>query len=417
MRTFPASGPPEDGLNGPAASVAGRPAGAPVPVFAVLVFDAFSAQVLAARRPDLRGRPFAVVRQTRNGHKAAIFSCSPEAAALGIRPGLPVPALERKFPRIPVVPRDERLEAQARGDLEALCETFTPDAAVRSDGTALLDLTGTPLMRECSLRDAGARLREAARAGLGFARAAAGLAGTPLAAQVLARLARPDGLRFCAPGAEREALAALPAGLLPGLSPAARERIAKYALTSIGQLLALGRETLLGHFGKEGERLYALAAGHDLSAVRRAPERIEAEIVLERDANDADALDRLARLAADRLAFRLRREGCAAGRFSLEIRYADHKSARRAFACPRAVREFDRLAAAVRETLRGLYTRRVALRSIRLAALRPGRDEGQLDLFRLPGEERQIALAGALDRIRIRHSFGAVLNGSSLEGG
>jgi len=342
------------------------------------------------------------------------FACSAEAEALGMEPGTPVHALLKKHKGLLLIPRDESLEAAARESLASALNAFTPDFRVKESGSALLDLTGTPVLRETSLEGACLRLQKSIRAALGIRHLSIGIGESPLMAQVLAASARPDGMRFCGKGRGREVFESLPPALLPGLSREGRDTIRKYAIATIGQLLGLGREALAAHFGKEGERLYALASGLDLAALSREPEDTASETTLDRDINDTDALHRLVRLTVDRLVFRLRKEGSAADRFVFEIRYADNRSNRKTFACPRPTQDFGPLAAEAVRIFDALYTRRVAIRSIRMSARKPGKSDGQLDLFQSPEAARSGAIGRALDRIRAKHDFGAVLNGSSV---
>jgi DNA polymerase IV len=391
-----------------------RPSRPPDPVFAAVAIRAFSAQALCARRPDLMGRPFVVVRQSRNGHHTVAYACSAEAEALGMEPGTPVPALLKKHRSLLLIPRDESLEAAARESLAVAMNAFTPDFRVKENGSALLDLTGTPILRETSREGTCLRLRERIRGALGIRQLAIGIGESPLIAQVLAASAQPDGMRFCGEGQGREAFESLPPALLPGLSQAARDTIRKYAIATIGQLLGLGREALAAHFGKEGERLYALASGLDLAALSREPEDTASETILDKDINDTDALHRLVRLTVDRLVFRLRKERSAADRFTFEIRYADNRSGRKTFSCPRPTQDFGPLASEAIRIFDVLYTRRVAIKSMRMSARKPGKSDGQLDLFQSPEAAKSGAIGRALDRIRAKHAFAAVLSGSSV---
>jgi DNA polymerase IV len=391
-----------------------RPSAPPNACFVALHVESYAAQVLASWHTELAGLPFAVVRQTRNGHKTLVHSCSAEAVRLGVEPGMPLPILERRYPQVRMVPREERLEGLAQEELQAIFHDFTPDFRLKGEGGAILDLTGTPALREGSPQEACAEIRKRLRYALGFREMAFGIATNRAGAQVLARKARPEGiLSALGEGSQALFLDASPS-CLPNLSPAARAIIKKYAIQSLGQLLRLGRETLTTHFGKEGEKIYAMVAGLDVEIIEPEEEVLEAETMLQRDINDMDGLHGFLRLTADQLAYRMRKAGRSTNCFTLEIRYADHKAARKTFFTDQVTQAFGAITESALKVFGGLLTRRVALKAICITAKKPKRSTGQLSLFQTKNGGRVDAIGRALDKIRTRHSFGAVLNATNV---
>jgi nucleotidyltransferase/DNA polymerase involved in DNA repair len=378
------------------------------PLFLALRAVDFPAQVLAAWDPSLRGKPFAVVDQDPESHKTAVLACSPAARALGIEAGLPFAAVRRRWRRVPALYRNAAWEDSLREELKALCLRITPEFEVKEDGSALLDLTGTPALRAAEPDTLARKLRQAVCYRTGLTDVALGLAATRLMARVMARQAHPAGFLACPPGREAETLAPLEPGALPGLSPQCRQRIRRYALASVGQIRALGRQALLAGFGSEGDKLYALASGMDPApAPVRRPE-IAAEAVLGEDANDDDFLARQVRATADLLVYRLRREGAVAARLRVMIRYSDHKTARRTLAVEPPTDGFRELSELALRAFRALHLRRVALRAISLSVARPEAETGQVDLFEAAADRKQRAIAEALTRIRARSGFEAI---------
>jgi hypothetical protein len=61
-----------------------------------------------------------------------------------------------------------------------------------------------------------------------------------------------------------------------------------------------------------------------------------------------------------------------------------------------------------------LYQRRVALRRLQLQVATPAVETGQRDLFEETGAGKREALEAAIDRIRVKRAFGAVLSGSNV---
>jgi DNA polymerase-4 len=385
-------------------------------LFAALRLPHFPAQALLLK-PEVRkaGNAFAVVEQNADSGKTPLMAVSALAREQGVRPGMPWFLALRKWPRLAVYPRDANAEMRLRAMLADGCERFTPVHAIGDDGGALLDMTGTPCAREAPgfwLRrldaDLGVRVP-----GL---EAIYGAASSQMLAKVLARLGQPGEIRACPAGLEMETLDPLPPQILPGLSPRTRELLRKYGLDTVAKIRAVGREALNLRFGGEGEKLYALCRGLDLdvSLPRRMALRVER--VLSADLNDGDALRGQVRETADKLGHALRSSGRVAGQITLELVYADGRHARRSAPLHPPAAAYAALTAAAEGLFAALYQRRVALRRIRLFALRPQADTGQVDLFDSDWARKQEALGQAIARIRDKRSFEAVFRAAAALG-
>lgn len=407
--------------------------GAPLPLFAAVTIPHFIPQALAVARPELRGRPFAVVEQDAESHKTVVTEVSAAAEAMGVHPGLAVFLVRRRWgdARVAIVARDPAAEAALRERMRALWLRCTPEFTVRDGGGALLDMTGTPAARKHAPEVWAAYLREALLR-LGLESVTIAVAASQVVARVLSRESsrvlsgmrsrgRAGGddllaaaVRICPPGEEASALEALSPSLLPGLSPAALARLRKYGLQTIASVRRLGKEELTLRFGTEGEKLYTLARGMDLEPVvpRRRP--LAVETVLPHDLNDEEALRNQVRLTADKLGHALRGAAMKTGRFTLVLVYSDGRSARRTVKVHPPTAAFLPLSDAATALFFELYQRRVALRRLRLSVAAPATETGQRELFEEAGAGKKEALEAAIDRIRNKRKFGDVLSGSNV---
>jgi DNA polymerase-4 len=384
----------------------------PDPLFAAIRVPGFIAQAVAAARPDLRGRAFVVAEQDAQSSKTLVREASESARAEGITPGLPVFWVQRKWPRVLILPRDAAAEHELRSRLQILWDRLTPVFESDDHGAALLDLTGTPWSRkvlhdEAGLALLGKRLEQAACA-RGPESVSVGIAPSQVVAKVLART---GGVGVCVIGEETP----LPPGFLPDLSPKARERLRKYGLERVAMVRALGKEELTLRFGPEGERLYTLARGLDLKPVAGRREPVGVETMLPRDLNDQEALRNQVRLTADKLAHALRREETRAARFSMVLTYSDRRETRRTVRLQPPTAAFPPLADKAVEAFFDMYQRRVALRRIRMVVTAPAHETRQGDLFEDHGKSARTALESAIDKIRRKRGFADVLSGSNVE--
>ena len=207
--------------------------------------------------------------------------------------------------------------------LDAL-DDLSPRVEAVDLGVTLVDITGLESMW-------GPERRIAARAVM-LTRAVApmavrcGIGENRWLASLAARLARPD--RPGAPAAlrilDREELRDLPLGLLPA-DAAMRQRLALFGLLRMEQLAALPRSAVAAQFGATGERLQALARGHDPRPLvpRRRPERVAADATFEPPLDGIGAVALTLRRLAAELCDRLRDRHLAPGRATLTLAFED----------------------------------------------------------------------------------------------
>ncbi len=228
--------------------------------------------------------------------------------------------------------------------LDAL-DDLSPRVEAVDTGVALVDVTGLEPMwglerriaaRAVMLTRAVAPLRT--RCGIGDNRWLATLAAR------LARFERPD-----APAAfhvlPREALRDLPLTLLPA-DAATRQRFTLFGLTRMSQLADLPRSAVGGQFGPVGERLQALARGHDPRPIvaRRRPERAEVSVTFETPLDGIGAGSLTLRRMAAELCDRLRERHLAPGRAILSLTLEDAPALRVAQPFPQPALEPDWIA-------------------------------------------------------------------------
>ncbi|MCV0403395.1 MAG: hypothetical protein K5924_06760 [Chloroflexi bacterium] len=283
--------------------------------------------------------------------------------------------------------------------LDAL-DDLSPRVEPVDAGVALVDVTGLEptwgperrvAARAVMLARSVAPLR--VRCGIGENRWLATLAAR------LARFERPD-----APAAlrilERAELHDLPLSLLPA-DPAMRQRFALFGLTQMHQLADLPRSAVGAQFGAAGERLQALARGHDPRPIvaRRRPARVAASTSFETPIDGIGAVSLTLRRLAAELCDRLRERHRAPGRAVLELRLEDAPSLRVEQPFPQPALEPDwiarlllsRLEAAVRARLRSCRPAELTAREERERP--PGWPPGAPDDNRQPRSEPNVAVS------------------------
>ncbi|HEX7196215.1 MAG TPA: hypothetical protein VF364_05190 [Candidatus Limnocylindria bacterium] len=210
----------------------------------------------------------------------------------------------------------------------------------------------------------------------------------------LARFERPES-----PAAfhalEAGELRDLPLTLLPA-DAAMRQRFALFGLTRMGQLADLPRSAVGAQFGTAGERLQALARGHDPRPIapRRRPERVEAGVTFEMPLDEIGAVGLTLRRLSAELCTRLGERHLAPGRATLVLTFEDAPALRVAQPFPQPALEPDWIA-------RLLLSRLEAAARSRFRAKLPDANHGNFDGApdEEPIEPRVAALLLAFDRL------------------
>ena len=227
--------------------------------------DAFYASVEQLLDPSLRGRPIAV-------GGGVVLAASYEAKAFGVRGGMSGRAARDLCPGLVFV-GGHFGEYQRLGDAAiAILGDFTPLVERISIDEAFADVRGCTHLFG-SPAEIAAAIRHRVRTELGLP-ISVGLARTKHLAKIASQIAKPDGLVAVDPATELEFLHDLPVGLMWGVGPVTRARLAEQDIFTIGQLARTsGRalERVLGHAA--GEKLHALAWNRDPRADSHAASR------------------------------------------------------------------------------------------------------------------------------------------------
>ena len=246
--------------------------------------------------------------------------------------------------------------------LDAL-DDLSPRVEAVDVGVALVDVTGLGPMW-------GPERRIAARAVI-LARGVApfsvrcGIGDNRWLATLAARLARFERPNAPAAFHALDDLRDLPLTLLPA-DVAMRQRFTLFGLTRMSQLADLPRSAVGAQFGSAGERLQALARGHDPRPIvpRRRPERVEARAAFEPPLDGIGAVGLTLRRLAAELCDRLRERHLAPGRATLVLSLEDAPALRVAQPFPQPALEPDWIA-------RLLLSRLEAAARVRRSAVRP----------------------------------------------
>ncbi len=378
-----------------------------------LDMDAFFVSVERARDPSLKGKPVVVGAVEGRGVVAA---ASYEARRYGIHSAMPAAQARQLCPHAVFLPGTPGLYGRVSRAIRQLLERRVPVVEMASIDEAYLDLTGCD--RACGpVTVAVDRLLREVRQTFGLD-LSAGIATNRLLAKVASKSAKPSGMLRVFPGREREFLAPLPLGAIPGVGESLEARLRVMGLATVGELARLELPLLERAFGPAcGHWLYRMSRGKGgakVEAGRPMVKSVGNSVTFNEDTVDRTFLEGVLYRLAEQVGARTRRKGLVGRTLTLKLRYADFQTLSRAGRLLGGAVDDQELFERARELMLPLLERRVRVRllGLTLSALRPA--DGQLDLFHAPCQQRSLSLYRTVDLLRDRYGFAMVRKGRGL---
>ncbi|MER8627479.1 DNA polymerase IV [Mesorhizobium sp. M1143] len=378
--------------------------------------DAFYASVEQLLDPALRGKPIAV-------GGGVVLAASYEARVFGVRGGMPGRRARELCPGLIFV-GGHFADYQRLGDAAIkVLDDFTPLVERISIDEAFADVAGcTHLFGPPA--EIAATVRRRVRAELGLP-ISIGVARTKHLAKIASQVAKPDGLAVVYPDTELAFLHDLPVGLMWGVGPATRARLAEIGIETIGQLAKTHGGALRRLLGPAaGEKLASLAWNRDprkLETHRRS-HSAGAQSALGRRPAEARIFGPVLLHLADRVASRLRAKSRPGRTVTVRVRFADLHAVTRSLTLDQPISATAMLAEIAGELVRGVLAANPREKTISLLAISVSQLEesaelqlelplGLADEKQRPGSRQGLARFGAdraIDKIRQRFGREAV---------
>lgn len=285
-------------------------------------FNSFFASVEQQERPELRGRPVAVVPV--EADTTCAIAASYEAKAFGVKTGTMVADAKRMCPDLAIVKARHTLYVAYHHRLVDVVEGVIHVKEVMSIDEMACELTGSARRRENATAIAE-QVKHAIAEQVGpQMRCSIGIAPNDYLAKTASDMQKPDGLVVIDDDDLPHVLHALQLQDLCGIGKQMYKRCFRHGIYTVEMLLAATKEQLRTVWGGiEGERMYAKLRGADLPSLPTRKSVVGHSHVLEpehrSEAGAAAVLHRLLQKAA----MRLRNYGMLSGRLSVKIRYVD----------------------------------------------------------------------------------------------
>jgi DNA polymerase IV len=292
-----------------------------------LDLNSYFASVEQELRPELRGRPVAVVPLMAD--TTCCIAASYEAKGHGVRTGTQVGEAKRLCPGITLVEARHEIYVEVHHRVVEAIESCIPVTSVMSIDEMACRLIGRerPLLAALELaREVKAAVCRKAGATL---RCSVGLAPNRYLAKIASDMEKPDGLVALTPDILPAALATLRPRDLPGVGARMEKRLEEKGIRTIAELLALDREQLETAWGGVGgEKLWDWLRGEDYGDAELEHQKsIGHSHVLPPELRTPEGAYAVANKLLHKSAMRLRKARLWASNMTVTLRFAVPKTA------------------------------------------------------------------------------------------
>ena len=378
--------------------------------------DAFYVAVARLADPEGAGKARFLIVGGSPEQRGVVTSASYEARAYGVHSAMPMARAVRLCPGATVVPVPWDACVRKSGEIGVVLRRFTPVVEQASSDEFYLDLSGTEqLYGGEPLAATAHRIRDVVLAEASLSLSIGG--GTSkFVAKLAAGVAKPragraaDGVCVVAPGAEAEFMLQFALADIPLIGPKFQERLARFGLRTVRDVVRHERQTLVGWLGeREGGWLHERTRGIDRAPVEadRETKSVSRDETFPTDLDSDDALAARLLTLVDRASADIREQGLVARTVTVKLRDADFTTRQASRTLADAVQS-DR---AVYAVARGLLSRLRAARrvparllGVALSQLVAQGGEGQLSLLESDGStvetQRDRVISRMIDEVR-----------------
>jgi DNA polymerase IV len=390
--------------------------------------DAFYVAVARLADPEGAGKARFLIVGGSPEQRGVVTSASYEARAYGVHSAMPMARAVRLCPGATVVPVPWDACVRKSGEIGAVLRRFTPVVEQASSDEFYLDLSGTEqLYGGEPLAATAHRIRAAVLAETSLSLSIGG--GTSkFVAKLAAGVAKPrpgaaDGVHVVAPGAEAEFMLQFALADIPLIGPKFQERLARFGLRTVRDVVRHERETLVGWLGeREGGWLHERTRGIDRAPVEadRETKSVSRDETFSADLDSDDALAARLLTLVDRASADIREQGLVARTVTVKLRDADFTTRQASRTLADAVQSDRAVYAVARALLSRLRAaRRVPARLLGVALsqlVAPG-GEGQLSLLESGGStvetDRDRVISRVIDEVREKFGRDALGRGGA----
>lgn len=367
--------------------------------------DSFFASVEVLNNPELKGKPVIVGGRERG----VVAACNYEARKFGIHSAMPSKKALQLCPQGIFLKGNYSEYSRYSRWVTDIIAAKAPLFEKASVDEFYLDLTGmdkffNPLQWTIDLRR-----QIIAETGLPIS---FGLASNKMMAKMATTKAKPNGFLQIPDGKEKEFLAPLSVGEIPGVGGQTEEVLRSMGILTINDIFKAGADVLEERLGKHGSDLWIKSQGihhREVSPYHEA-KSISSETTYMDNATDSTFIKaELVRLT-EKICFELREDEKVAGCVAVKIRYPDFETSSKQTTIPYTGAD-DEIIPVVKALFQKLYKKGTPIRLLGVRLSELTNDAVQTNLF--TDTERKTDLYKAIDDVKKRFGKISVKRASS----
>jgi len=364
--------------------------------------DAFFVSVECLKNSRLKGKPLLVGG---SGDRGVVAACSYEARRFGIQSAMPMKLARRLCPEAVVIRGDMESYAKHSRIVTDIISDNVPVFEKASIDEFYIDLTGMDKFFGCRLFTVELRDRVLKESGLPVSY---GLASNKMVSKVATGEVKPNGQIEIPFGEEKNFLAPLSVGKLPGIGKETAYKLCRRGVESIRTLSEIPVEMMETLLGKNGVDIWRKANGVDASPIvpYREQKSISTERTFETDTINLGFLHAELVRMTESIGFELRRQNKLTGCVTVKLRYSNFDTVVRQKTIDYSNADHILLRTA-QEIFDKLYDRRLLIRlvGIRFTRMVPG--NYQIKLYE--DTQEMISLYQSIDSIKKRFGEGSLM--------
>ncbi|MDO3644002.1 DNA polymerase IV [Mucilaginibacter sp. L3T2-6] len=370
--------------------------------------DSFFVSVERKFDPSLIGKPVIIGGSAERG---VVASCSYEARKYGIHSAMSSKLAHKLCPHAIFLRGSHGRYGEASREVTEIIQNAVPLYMKTSIDEFYIDYTGMDRFHNCYQHASELRQKIMRETGLPIS---FGMSSGKTVSKMATNQAKPNGQLYIPHGKEKEFLAPLAIGKIPGLGESTAAKLNQYGIERIAQLQKTDIRFLEAILGKAGRYLWDKANGIDEGEIVPHHERksISTEHTFHKNVSDRQNLENILVSMTEELSSKLRKENKLASCMAIKVRYANFETHTQQEKIPLTAAEHI-LIPGVKNLLKKAWNqhRPVRLIGVRLSNLASG--SYQINLFE--DNEEQIRLYQAMDKINFKFGEKTVCRAAGME--
>jgi len=327
-----------------------------------LDLDAFFVSVERILEPSLNGKPVIVGANPEYG-RGVIAACSYEAREYGLHSAMPIKQAYRLCPSGIYLHGHHKEYSRFSKAVKHILEPFSPRIEQASIDEFYMDFTGTKRIYG-SMFAFAKKLQYEVENKLSLP-CSIGLGSNKTIAKICSDYEKPKGVTYVMPGMEKEFLAPLPVGIIPGVGKVMQKELHNKGFYIVDDITKLPEDYFGAAFGKYGLSLWHKANGEGKQYLNPTVNRksISSERTYGKDVVSKTKIETTLFKLTGKVCQLLRNKNWQVSTVSIKLRYSDFVTLTRSKTI-KATDDDKVIFETAARLFRSAYTRRVSIRLI-----------------------------------------------------